>query len=150
MAFETCMKSAIFALTSSQRLLIISIFPFRSMWMVESSVSNCRSWTKLWPLFDPGGSSPIKAYLMHSIIVVFPQPFSSKISVSSEKNVMVCGLRLPVIQQCAKVISNIVPVHRLLQCRNSAPYLYELCLISTFLRCLPLKELLYYSDTTRS
>ena len=43
--------------------------------LTVDSLAILGSWTKLTPLVDPGGGSPVVTYFKHSIIVVFPQPF---------------------------------------------------------------------------
>lgn len=43
---------------------------------------------KLFPSLQFGGVSPVNAYLIHSIIVVLPQPFAPKINVNGVEKVI--------------------------------------------------------------
>jgi hypothetical protein len=48
------------------------------------------SWMKFLPRFASGGSSPVSAILMHSMIVVLPEPLLPTMSVSGLRNAMTC------------------------------------------------------------
>ena len=54
-----------------------TIYTNKSPFTVDS-LAILGSCTKLDPLFEPGGGSPVVTYFKHSIIVVFPQPFWNK------------------------------------------------------------------------
>lgn len=67
-----------------------SLRTFRTSNLICPNVSTVLeilgSLTKFLPRSLPGGHSPVNAYFIHSMIVVFPHPFSPNIKVTGEVN----------------------------------------------------------------
>lgn len=63
-------------------------------WPNDSVVCNtCGLLMKPTPFWLFGGNSPINAYFMHSIIVVFPLPFWPRINVNGVENWIFCEMK---------------------------------------------------------